>query len=133
MRLLLIATLACTFAFSNANFHISSRFLAGTMAGDYKSCPSNYWNCDCYSNGDRAGTVTNQASGDFFSIDGMCGVGQMNFYKDSGANSYTMYINGGNGEIIGQCYPNQAEQVCGILELDRITDLFVCYTYVCGS
>jgi hypothetical protein len=134
MRLLLLFTLACTFAFCSANFHIS-QVLKGTRTEKFKACPSNYWNCNCYIGDRRAGKVTKKASGDSFSIDGMCGVGRMDFYKDPGANTYRMYLNGGNGEIIGRCYPNKASKICrdgwAPPLLASVSDRYVCYTYVC--
>ena len=93
MRLLSLAALSLA-SLVNANFHISTvtnTFVTGGSSDDtqtlYKACPSNYWNCDCYTNNDRAGEV-NTYGGDlglsFFSVSPMCGVGQMNFYANNG-------------------------------------------------
>lgn len=133
MRLLLVATVVSIFTFCNANFHIS-RVFSGTRTVKYLACPLNYWNCDCYISEDRAGHVSNQAT-DNFSIDGMCGVGQMNLYKDNNADTLSMYHNGGDGQVIGRCYRNTAERICRVggssPGLAVVNDEWVCYTYVC--
>src|ERR1700731_3515250 len=71
----------------------------------YVACPSDYYNCDCIMNGDRAGhPLTGETINDSaFSITGMCGVGQMNFYLNSDS-TYSVYLNGGDGSVIGTCY-----------------------------
>jgi hypothetical protein len=132
MRLPLVATLVSTFVLlCNANFHISR--VGYGSSSQYVACPSNYWNCKCWLIGDRAGRASNEASNNF-SIDGMCGVGQMNLYKDANADSLSMYLNGGDGKVIGRCYRNGATQACGTRgPVVVVTDLWICYTYVCGS
>jgi hypothetical protein len=114
----------------SANFHVSSLSENGVLE-KYIACPSNYFNCDCFTNGDRSGTVAGDvAGGDFFQVEsGLCGMPQMNFYKN-GDGSWDFYAAGGDGDVLGQCYGNGAEDFCGSKVVD---DRLVCYSYVCGS
>ncbi|KAK3173169.1 hypothetical protein OEA41_006498 [Lepraria neglecta] len=133
MRLLSLAALSLA-SLVNANFHISTvtnTFVTGGSSDDtqtlYKTCPSNYWNCDCYANNDRAGDV-NTYGGDlgssFFSVSPMCGVGQMNFYANNGG--LDGYLNGGDGSVIANCYSNSATKNCVIVDGDCfVEDSFV--------
>jgi len=41
-----------------------------------------------------------------------------------------MYAAGGDGQVLGTCYSNSAENFCGDTVAD---DVLVCYSYACGS
>ncbi|KAJ2982980.1 hypothetical protein NQ176_g1025 [Zarea fungicola] len=108
----------------------------------YIACPSNYMNCNCYgrfaANADRGVEVAHgSTSGDFSLKAGLCGMGQLDFYKRSGG-FWEFYVNNGNGDIQGTCYKNSAElQGCGINPLSVLEtnydDQIVCYSYICGE
>lgn len=119
---------------------VAADFHVGYWDGDggdqvyTEACPSNYYNCDCFQNGDRAGYGPQKdavADGDNFNIDaGLCGLGELNFYN-AGSGEYEFYIAGGDGSVQGTCYTNIATPVnC---EYATYSDRLVCYSYVCGS
>ena len=57
------------------------------LVSDFIACPSNYWNCNCYGNAERAGYISNDPGlsqfqlPSFFSIKHLCGVDQLNLYQ----------------------------------------------------
>ncbi|KAL7960473.1 hypothetical protein V8C34DRAFT_321356 [Trichoderma compactum] len=62
----------------------------GEIESDVVACPSNYYNCDCMLWGDRAGFLRagdtpvdglSTTGSTNFQLSGMCGVGNMDFYK----------------------------------------------------
>lgn len=106
------------------------------------ACPSNYYNCDCMSNGDRAGHVINgqppvvgiTATGsNYFELDGMCGVGNMNFYLQ-GDGSWLFYIAGGDGSVQGTCYAgdNSITDCDTGVSSCSFSNILVCYSYICN-
>ena len=121
-----------------ANFHVIQGIAPGGGAG-LEACPSDFYNCNCLENGERAEQVVVDGKGvgslpeGFFSIKaGLCGMGQLNFYKqNSDDGEWLFYVNNGNGTPQGACYPNTADTNCsgGFI----FNDLLVCYSYVCGS
>ncbi|CEG80558.1 hypothetical protein RMATCC62417_14876 [Rhizopus microsporus] len=124
-------------AYASADFHISTGVATGGRTG-VVACPSNYWNCNCYGKGDRAGVVTdanNSGLGNitpdtnFFKIrKGLCGMGEMNFYKRNDGR-WEFYANNGDGKLLGTCYENKAIKKCTTVLL---TDKLVCYSYICN-
>jgi hypothetical protein len=125
----IVATLLVSIDQVAANFHISSVSLNGNLQ-KYTACPSNYYNCNCFTKNDRAGTVSGDVGGsDFFQVkNGLCGMPELNFYK-RGDGHWDFYAAGGNGDVIGQCFGNSAETFCGS---KVVADKLVCYSYVCG-
>jgi hypothetical protein len=118
-----------------ANFHVIQGIAPGGGAG-LEACPSNYYNCNCLKNGDRAAQVLVNGQGvgslpnNFFSIKaGLCGLPQLNFYKN-GNGAWDFYINNGDGSLQGTCYPNRATTTCSGF---YFSDQLVCYSYVCGQ
>ena len=118
-----------------ADFHIIQGIAPGGGAG-LEACPSNFDNCDCMENGDRAARVSVNGQGQgslpdsFFSVDaGLCGLGQLNFYKGSNG-VWDIYENDGNGSLQGTCNSNSASSTCsnGFLFFDQL----VCYSYICN-
>jgi hypothetical protein len=102
------------------------------------ACPSNYWNCDCFSKGDRGVLVDNGNIQDitglnYFQTDpGLCGMGAMNFYKQ-GDGSWVFYVAGGDGSLQGKCYNNSGSDYCWYaLGSDSVRDRLVCYSYICN-
>ena len=134
--LALLATATLTIPFALADFHVTQGIAPGGGAG-LEACPSNYYNCNCLKDGDRAAQVLVDGQGvgslpdSFFSIKaGLCGLGQLNFYKQ-GDGHWDFYVNNGDGTLQGTCYPNSATSTCsgGFYFIDQL----VCYSYICGS
>ncbi|KAI8887653.1 hypothetical protein K501DRAFT_268744 [Backusella circina FSU 941] len=101
---------------SYCDFHVLQGIAPGGGTG-MEACPSNYYNCKCWKNGDRAGRVADIngrgiadiAGRDYFRIDkGLCGMGQLDFYKRP-SGIWEFYVNKGNGELQGRCYENSAD------------------------
>ena len=87
-------------------------------------------------NGDRAAEVrvdgkgVGSLDGSFFSVEsGLCGLGQLNFYKQSDG-SWDFYQNNGDGSLQGTCYSNTAITSC--LLAFNVYDQLVCYSYICN-
>lgn len=90
-------------------------------------------------NADRGVAVESGSIIGDFSLDaGLCGMGQLDFYYRPNLGHWEFYVNGGNGEIQGTCYKNDADLVgCNIhpfsfLEVNY-DDKLVCYSYICGD
>lgn len=109
---------------------------------DYVACPSNYFGCKCYGkispSADR-GVSTRQRkppTGDFSIEAGLCGMGQLDFYYRAADNKWEFYVNGGNGDIQGTCYPNSTHDLCFLTTSTILTvnyyDELVCYSYICN-
>lgn len=65
---------------------------------------------------------------------GLCGMGVLDFYKQSDGTTWKFYEAGGDGSVQGTCYKNTANWACsstgtGVL----VSDWLVCYSYICGS
>lgn len=129
-----------------ADFHIltgpCSIGFGGSIESFTMACPSNYYNCDCLSNGDRAGHVINgetpvvgisNTGSNYFELDGMCGVGNMNFYLQ-GDGSWLFYIAGGDGSVQGTCYQgdNSIKDCDGGASSCSFKNILVCYSYICN-
>jgi hypothetical protein len=133
--LALLITTAFTMPFALANFHVVKGIAPGGGAG-LEACPSNYYNCHCLRDGDRAVQIVVNGKGvgslpsDAFSTNGdLCGVGQLNFYKQSDGH-WDFYVNDGDGTLQGTCYSNTATTLCsGFYFFDEL----VCYSYICGQ
>ncbi|KAE8366915.1 hypothetical protein BDV27DRAFT_155544 [Aspergillus caelatus] len=132
----LLSLLPTTFA----DFHINNVYNSVVTSGSsqqhwtsYVACPSNYWNCKCMANNDRAGhLVDGDLGSSFFSIEaGFCGMEKMNFYQDGG--EYKIYIDGGDGSEVGTCYQNNESKECAIFGGSAYTGGgMVCITYACN-
>lgn len=131
----LLVTAALSVPSALANFHVIQGIAPGGLAG-LEACPSNYYNCKCMTGGDRAAQVLVDGHGvgdlpdDFFSIkSGLCGMGQLNFYKRSDGH-WDFYVSNGDGKVQGACHSNTASSSCsgGFF----FNDLLVCYSYICG-
>ena len=116
---------------AHANFHITQG-IVGNSAG-LEACPSNYYNCDCLANHNRAAEVVvngqevESLPDSFFSVQsGFCGIGQLNFYKQ-GDGSWDIYQNDGNGSLQGKCYSNRARNIPAS---SSMTNWFVTVTFV---
>ncbi|KAF2158889.1 hypothetical protein M409DRAFT_30594 [Zasmidium cellare ATCC 36951] len=122
------------------DFHVLTASIGtGSGGSDQQlACPSNYWNCNCMFHNDRTGYVDSgnadaSTGSTFFQISaGLCGLGEMNFYRNGDAWDY--YLAGGDGSKIGSCYSNSASKTCYIpvLGLGSGEDLLVCYGYPCN-
>jgi hypothetical protein len=119
-----------------ADFHIIQGIAPGGGTG-LEACPSNYDNCKCMKDGDRAAQVFVNGKGvanlpdDSFSLKaGFCGIGKLNFYKQSNG-AWNFYVDGGDGSLQGTCYSSNAGNSCsgGFIFYDKL----VCYSYICGS
>jgi len=116
-----------------ADFHISSLMISG-VDGGLIACPSNYLNCDCWINGDRGQLISGDPDslGAFFQVDeGLCGLGYLNFYEGAGG-VYDFYMDGGDGTLQGQCFPNSFTDHCSHPSA-TVVDQLVCYSYICGN
>ncbi|KAL6860852.1 hypothetical protein J3F83DRAFT_717163 [Trichoderma novae-zelandiae] len=114
----------------------------GGSLEDYAvACPSNYYNCDCMLNGDRASHVVSgqtpkygltDTGSSYFELGGMCGVGDMNFYlQDDG--TWLFYIAGGDGSVQGTCYAgdNSIKDCNAFSAACSLSNILVCYSYIC--
>ena len=134
--LALLTGASFTILFALADFRITQGIAPGGGAG-LEACPSNYYNCKCLKDGDRAAQVVVNDHGvgslpaSMFSVKaGLCGLGQLNFQK-RGDGSWNIYKNDGDGSVQGTCYPDTAGTSCsgGFFFYDQL----VCYSYICGS
>ena len=134
--ILLLVTAALTIPSTLADFHIVQGIAPGGGAG-LEACPSNYYNCKCLKDGDRAAQVIVNDKGvgslpdNFFSVKaGFCGMGKLDFWK-RGDGHWDIYQSGGDGSAQGTCYGNTAGTNCspGFFFNDQL----VCYSYICGS
>lgn len=108
---------------------------------DYTVCPSNYFGCQCYgglkaTSGRGVSTKGNKPpTGDFSINAGLCGVGQLDFYYRANENKWEFYIDNGNGQLQGTCYPNNGHDLCSLRTGTVITvnyyEELVCYTKIC--
>jgi hypothetical protein len=121
-----------------ADFHIVQGIAPGGGSG-IEACPSNYYNCACLKNGDRAAKVTDGSTKGIGTLKGrtyfkvkksLCGMGDLDFYKQ-GDGSWKFYVSGGNGDLQGTCYANNAGTSCspGFFFYDQL----VCYSYICNA
>ena len=130
LALIISASFAIPFAF--ADFHIVERFLE---YGVHLACPSDYYNCRCFVDDDRSeyvtvgdGVVINLPD-NFFSVQsGLCGLKQLDFYKQSDG-SWDIYEENGDGSLQGTCNSNSGSNKCGRY---GIYEELVCYSYICN-
>lgn len=139
MKLTLVLLLLSLFvAKIAADFHVIQGITPGGGQG-IAACPSNYYNCKCYKNGNRAGVITDGNTGiasldgrNFFQIKaGLCGMGKMNFYKQGDGSYWKFYVDNGDGKELGTCYTTKSTTSCsgGFFFIDRL----ICYSYVCNA
>ena len=123
-----------------ADFHIATTetFDNSGLIATYRmqACPSNYYNCECFGNGDREGSFGDvNYWGDFTMDAGFCGMGKMDFYPDGDA-LINFYISGGDGTAIGYCTPNTGDSLnCWTGPADgtvTVFDEWYCHSYVCN-
>lgn len=115
-----------------ADFHIVQ---GGSGSVGIEACPSDYYNCKCMAKRDRAARVmfndkpAESLPASFFYVQsGLCGVGQLNFYKQSDG-TWKFYDDNGDGTLQGTCYPNAATTKCSnVLFFDQL----VCYSNICS-
>lgn len=119
-----------------ADFHVGYLESKNVFKQDItEACPSNYYNCDCFDNGNRAAYGANNddvGQGlDSFSIGaGLCGVGKLNFYKQASDGHYKFFVDGGDGTSQGDCYSNLGTTVgC---DSSAFVERLVCYSYICN-
>ena len=137
--LTLIISPSILIPFALADFHIIQGIAPGGGSG-VVACPSNYYklNCNCLENGDRAAQVSvgdSKGVGSlpetFFSVkSGLCGFGQLNFYKQRNG-VWNIYENNGNGHLQGACYSNTAGTSCSSGYFKFFYDQLICYSYIC--
>jgi len=88
-----------------ADFHVLQMY-KGENFEYYTSCPSDYYKCDCFQKGYRAGKVVGSPYDSSFSIDsGLCGMPKLDFWKQSDGNYY-IYLSAGDGQVQGTCASN---------------------------
>ncbi|KAF8329643.1 hypothetical protein F5887DRAFT_115510 [Amanita rubescens] len=133
--LALLISASFTIPSTLADFHVV-QVVPNRSIASLQACPSNYYNCKCLLDGDRAAQVVVNFQGvgllpdNFFStIAGLCGMGQLNFYKQ-GDGHWDFYVDGGDGSLQGTCYPNSADSSCFGT---AVHDQLVCYSYICGN
>ncbi|KAL7792469.1 hypothetical protein V8C37DRAFT_380416 [Trichoderma ceciliae] len=144
----LLTTLTTTLTLVNADFHVLTGpcsiapGFGGSLESDVVACPSNYYNCKCMLDGDRAGYLSagdtpvdglSKTGSNFFQLTGMCGVGNMNFYLQ-GDGSWLFYLDGGDGSVQGTCYDgNSSTKNCnGFSAACSWRNILVCYSYICN-
>ena len=64
----------------------------------------------------------------FFVEAGLCGMGQLNFYKQDDG-TWKFYVDNGDGTLQGTCFQNQGRTTCpaGKVYLEQL----VCYSNIC--
>ncbi|KAL6792601.1 hypothetical protein J3E68DRAFT_437570 [Trichoderma sp. SZMC 28012] len=139
-----ILTLGCLLSKAAADFHIGAWLAGDNQIGgvEYNAiCPSDYWNCQCFVQGDRRydvypriGELGSGYNGDptFWWAKNVCGVSQLNFYYlDSGI--VQGYIDGGDGSVVANCYhqPPGTDVECDG-NAGAWLDWWVCYSYICN-
>ncbi|KAF3065390.1 hypothetical protein CFAM422_009570 [Trichoderma lentiforme] len=67
----------------------------------------------------------------FFSMGGLCGVGDLNFYQSG--DTYIGYISGGDGSQVATCYPTSGDKSCdyGAATCDW-QQTWYCDSYICS-
>ncbi|KAF9511151.1 hypothetical protein BS47DRAFT_1195535 [Hydnum rufescens UP504] len=133
--LALLVMAALTMPSALADFHVLAGRQIGTGGKDTVVCPSNFFNCKCFLDGQRrALAVLADPTGTKIStIENLCGVGPLDFYKLPDGH-WDFYIHNGDGSLQGRCYKNIDIQDCkGNDGHDNIFyDQMVCYSYICG-
>ena len=134
LALIISASFAIPFAL--ADFHIV--LVDGVNGGELFACPSDYYNCDCFVNGNRRADVTVGGSEirslpeGFFSVaSGLCGLEQLDFYEQSDG-SWDIYEENGDGSLQGTCNSNSAFRSCAATGSVSIYDELVCFSYICN-
>jgi hypothetical protein len=125
----LVALLALSVQQVKADFHVLGVSANGGST-HFVACPSNQMDCSCYVHNHATGHVNGDPQDqDFFQVeDGLCGMPELNFYlRDDG--HWDLYVAGGDGEVLGTCYPNTGETFC---QDNVIVEQLVCYTYICN-
>jgi hypothetical protein len=134
MKISTMLSLAITARQVTADFHILAVFHPVPVLERYTACPSDYYNCDCFSKGDRAGKISGSDLGTSFSIEaGLCGMPQLDLYIQEDG-SYYIYEDGGNGDVLGTCVSNSGSQDCGSGIVKTVAnEVLVCYSYICNA
>jgi hypothetical protein len=128
-----------------ANYHVSEYDFSDYQKPTVESfigCPSNYYNCACYHDGDRAGSLTQKPPvlTNFFTIENLCGYRLLNHFQNSD-NTYSVYdgtvSSGTDGPVLATCYgadAGKATLLCtALLESGNgnVYDRLICYGNPC--
>src|SRR3981189_2922839 len=112
----------------SANFHISymTSFLLSPKR--YAACPSNQYNCNCFTGLFTPLTTYVAPFGHYFQLDkGLCGQDyKMDFYLRNGG-YYEFYQNNGNGASLGTCWDNSGAMPVKCIDY-IVRDQLVCYS-----
>ena len=127
-----ILTLALCVLQASANFHISYMTSPIFSPTRYAACPSNQYNCNCFTGLSTPLTTYVAPFGQYFQLaSGLCGQNyRMNFYLRSGG-FYEFYKENGNGQSLGKCYDNSGAASVKCLDY-TVRDQLVCYSWICG-
>lgn len=128
----LLAALVASAAPAWADFHIFD----GTNGGDgyaAKAVPSNHYSCLGWRSAPIvSGMPSVDSSTPAFSVQGLCGVAQLNFYNNGAG--FDVYVNGGNGTTVGACSAADGRSINGGSACPdgyAVFDEYVCLSYVC--
>ena len=131
--LALLVVAAFTIPFALANFYVLKPVNPHQAVF---SCPANYHNCECMDDGSRNepilvnGRLAFDLPDSFFSIQaGLCGMGQLNFYKQ-GDGHWEIYVDQGDGSVQGECSSKAADRTSCFNQYD---DKLICTSYICGN
>ncbi|KAM0717004.1 hypothetical protein Q7P37_006856 [Cladosporium fusiforme] len=148
-----ISIAACLATGVFADFHLMYGVYtySGEKEYEYLTCPSNYYNRQCWCDGDRMGvpypsSVEEQDNGEWkLRVEKVCGVAEMDFWwRPNGINGdervrWEAYIPNADGRAVATCFDNGAQPVEGedcwlwfAPRRNHVTDGWVCYSEICG-
>ncbi|KAF9516947.1 hypothetical protein BS47DRAFT_1340251 [Hydnum rufescens UP504] len=136
LTLLVVASLAMPSAL--ANFHLIQGIDPHTNVGNVLvACPSNQYNCDCFTGADHGAEILDHSGipgspGDFFWTDrGLCGMPRLDFYKREDGH-WDFFTHNGDGTVEGRCYTNAGHQPI-ICEGNSYIETLLCSSYICNK
>lgn len=138
ISVILVTTTLCILP-AAADFHIMNCLLywigpnAPGPENYAMALPSNQYSCSGVDNAGHGLDASSVAAGmDHFSGENVCG-NNLDFYWN-GSDSYDMYIAGGDGSVVGWCYPGGGDHLyCNDgLWVNDCTDAWICYSYICN-
>ena len=126
--------------FALASFHVATIRIDEGVGSDASrllktlACPAYLYHCLCFvkNNRDSVGVIPGPFDGqhNVSIVSGLCGMGKLNLFKNSDGSWY-IYVDKGNGTIVGTCYPNTAYLTCNDGVDTTIVDNLVCYSNIC--
>ena len=121
--------------FALADIHVYTIHIDDGVGGDAgtRACPSNFYDCNYFTDLRHSEAVLPgpfDGQHNVAILSGLCNMGQLNLFINSDG-TWSMYVDKGNGTIVGTCYPNTANTTCHSAVYKTIVDKLVCYTNIC--